>query len=304
MKTTLLLIIAATCFATTVARAQTSSRNSVDLGVTNNANLTKDNPTSDTYLRLTSSNTFKPGADKLGLRLSYVDYFSQNPNDLFTLRLSDRHETDDWNFTGAVFSNIYTSGSPGTADSAFTNVGFEVTADRDRSWGRASVAYGGGYRLRYFPSFDGRNDHTVFAMATLDKEVTSKLTLGANSEYGILLSSLPEYSRMYLDLGGTAEYLLPSDWSLSGDLSLSNSYFLNRTVTTQTQVNRNRGSGLAGTRTSAETYSSIFMSVEGMRQQTETFRWGFGLYMTNQSSASGSFDYSVTDVLAKLSLNF
>ncbi|MEK7355944.1 MAG: hypothetical protein AAB250_05815, partial [Bdellovibrionota bacterium] len=234
-----------------IAAAQTSSRNTADLGVTSNANLTKENPTSDTYVRLTTSNTLVRGDDNFGLRLGYVDYFSESSNDLFSLRLSDRRTSSNWSYTGALFTNIYTGGSPGTTDNAFTNVGLEAKGERSRPWSGAALEYGGGYRLRVFPDLDGRNDHAAFALATLDREMTSKLALGATSEFGVLLSSLSEYSRIYFDLGGTVDYQLPDSWTLTGDLLLSQSYFLNRTVTTSTAVGRSRGSGLTGSRTSA-----------------------------------------------------
>lgn len=303
MKTviTILIMLSTTPF----AMAQTSSRNTADLGVTSNANLTKENPTSDTYVRVTSSNSLVRGDDNLGLRLAYVDYAQENVNDMFSLRLSDRRTSSNWSYTGALFTNVYTYGSsPGTTDNAFTNVGAEVRAERSQAWLSNALEYGGGYRLRVFPSFDGRNDHTAFALATLDREMSSKLSLGAISEFGILLSSLSEYSRVYLDLGGTLDYQLPDSWTLTGDLTLSQSFFLNRTVTTATAVSRSRGSGATGSRTSAETYSSMALSAEGMRQQTENFKWGFGASVTNQSSASGSLDYSVLDLLARLNLNF
>ncbi|MES2965549.1 MAG: hypothetical protein V4760_16835 [Bdellovibrionota bacterium] len=288
-----------------VASAQTSSRNAAEVGMTSNANLTKENPTSDAYVRISSSNSLVRGDDTLGLRLGYVDYARENINDMFSLRISDRRTSSNWSFTGALFTNVYTYGSsPGTTDNAFTNVGAEFRGERSQSWRSNALEYGGGYRLRVFPSFDGRNDHTAFALATLDREMSSQLSLGAISEFGILLSSLSEYSRIYLDLGGTLDYQLPDSWTLTGDLTLSQSFFLNRTVTTQTAVSRSRGSGATGSRTSGETYSSLSLSAEGMRQQTETFRWGFGAFVTNQASASGSLDYSVLDVLAKLNLNF
>lgn len=300
----LIILTLATISTLSIAHAETTSRNSVEMGMTNNAYLTKTNPTSDTYLRLSTSNGLTRANDRFGLRASFTEYFKANENDLFSLRLSDRRTGGSWNYTGALFTNIYTAGAPGTTDNAFTNVGGEFAVDRDKSWGSASLNYGGGYRLRYFTDLDGRNDHTIFGMATFDKEVTAKLSLGAYTETGLLVSSLSEYSRLYFDIGGTLDYLLPADWTLSGDVMISQSYFLNRTVTTQTQVGRNRGVGVSGTRSSAETYSSFYLSAEGMRQQTAAFQWGGGIYMTNQASASGSLDYSVVDILGRLTLSF
>jgi hypothetical protein len=283
-----------------------SSRNSFDFGMTTNANLSKELPVSDSFARATTSNTVPFGSQTLGLRLSYIDYFQQSQNDALSLRLSDiiARPGSRWKYSGALVSQTYTSGNPGITDYSFTNAGFDLGAARDSQLnGPTGLEIGGGYRFRSYPSFSHRNDHTLFGAGTLDFEVSEKISAGTTSELGLMISTLPEYTRIYFELGGSLDWDLPSQWEWSNDLLLSMSSFPGRTVTATTVVTQKRG-GSSKTLTGNESYSLFSFSSEIFRKQTETLKWGFGLYMTNQSSRSGYQDYSTTQALARLILSF
>lgn len=219
------------------------SKNTFGLGVTNNANLSKDEKVSDTFMKLTSSNTTKRDSHFFGVRLGYTDYIKEHENDAFSFRLSDTvTKANNWKYGGALLGQIYTANSPGTTDESFTNIGGDLGIGRDVDLRKDLLAeFGTGYRLRYYPSFSGRNDHAGFINGSLDFDATKKLTVGGLAEMGVLFSSLPDYSRTYVDLGVSIDYELPARWDLLADLAVSQSYFTSRTLSTSTTVTQRRG---------------------------------------------------------------
>ena len=286
--------------------ADWSSRDGVDFGVTSNANLTKDNPVADEYVRLTSSNSMKAGSHFLGFRLSYADYFKESQNDSLSLKLSDSYQTTTpWKVNAAIVSRIYTQTNPGTTDTSFTNVGFDVSGSRPFHLIRGlHQEFEAGYRFRDYTSIEGRNDHNFFGAISIDKELSEKLDLGASTEIGLLASSISDYSRAYIEIAGSVDYQLPESWNWSSELSLAENSYTSRTISTQTVVNQQRGRRVVGTSAALESYLLLTASTEVMRKESQSFRWGFSLSGMNESSASGSLDFTTADLMARLLWNF
>ncbi len=260
----------------------------------------------DGYLKVASNNRWRVSAHTLGFRASYVDFFSQSQNDALSIRVSDAFAPDGsaWKFSGALMTNIYTSGSPGTTDESFTSYGMDFAAVREKSLAQATLLeFGGGSRLRFFPSFSGRTDFVFYGSAAIDHEFNGKLTMTGFTELGLLLSTLPDYSRTYLDIGGSADYALPARWNWTTELSIGQSFFMSRSVSTTTLVTERRGRMISGTRTENESYSSFNFSTEAIRKETESFKWGASLSSTNQTSKSGYQDFSAVDIMARLIWN-
>ena len=282
------------------------SKNGFDLGYTSNANLTSEDPEGDMFYRIVTSNTLTSDNHSYGLRLGYSDYFTENVNDVLSLRLQDVWRAPrSITYRASVLGQYFPNGSSGTTESAFNSFGAEFSAAKD--WERNSTLYGdwgGGYRFRHYPSFKGRHDHTGFVGSTLNYELSPKTELGAYGEVGLLFSSLGEYSRMYVDLGGTIEYKISSHWMWESDLSISQSYFVDRSVTTQTQVTNKRGRIATNTSETNEKYMLFAASSQLMKNQSSTFRWGGSFGVVNQDSTSGLQDYSALELLAKASVNF
>ena len=105
---------------------------------------------------------------------------------------------------------------------------------------------------------------------------------------------------MYLELGASADFLLPQRWEWSNELMVGQTGFTSRTVSTTTVVTQKRGVKSVGTVSENEAYSSFSLATELMRKQTLNFKWGVGLYSKQQSSKSGYEDYASLDVLARV----
>lgn len=270
------------------------SRNEFDLGTTDNAYLTKDARKSDTFMLAGTSNYWQRDAHELQLRLSYKDYFVENPNDVFGWKVGDRFKSGDWSFTGALLGQQYTAGSPGTTDNSYDNIGLDFRAEREEDWGADLTAIqAGGFRVRDYTSFGGgRIDNNPFAGFVLERKIGESLHLSGVSEAGIVLSNLPDYSRLYYELSGLVDYDLGARWSWTGDLTIGQSYFLNRTISTPIDRLNRRGIRVAGSATSREAYSDIFLSTGAVRRQSGNFRWGGEVSSSSQSSRSGWQDYS------------
>lgn len=302
MKTHLLIVltIVLTLCPERVFAAFTRSQNEASVGWTDNAYLIKNGKKSDLFWRVSSANSFERGGHDLGLRLNYTDYISENPNDVLGLRLSDTFKVANWKWTGALLAQNYLYGNPGTTESSFSHFGVDIFASQDRKLNQlTALEYGGGYKLRYYPSFSGRTDQYGFGRATIDREMSNRFTLGGHVESGVLLSTLSEYSRFVFELGGLSDFELRSDLAWTSELILRKSMFLNRTVDTPVSVGGGR-IRRAGTRTEAETYDFVSLATEIMHRRTKALRMGGGLALNNQSSKSGDQDYSEVELLARM----
>lgn len=288
------------------AHAEMSSRNSADIGFTDNANLATTNKESDMYYRLATNNQIPSGEHTFSFRLAYMDYLREHQNDYTSLTLQDSWgDPKRTYFTAAIYGQWYPNGSSGTTESSFDSFGLNFLAGRD--WKVANKypgEFGAGYKLRYYPSFDGRNDHYGFGFASATHEVNRRLNVLGYGEGGTVYSSLPDYTKLFFELTGTVEYLLPHRWLWSSDLILGQSYFLDRSITTQTRVANKSGRARLRTETGNERYTNITLATEAMRTEKVNFKWGGGASVTNQSSRSGDQDYSAFTIEAKLLLTF
>lgn len=276
------------------------SRNELDLGFTNNAYLVSDNAKADTYLYALSSNTWNRNSHEIFLRLSYRDYFVEKPNNLLTWKAGDDFKHGRWNWTAAVVGQNYTSGSPGTTDNSYDNIGADVTAETQSSLSSTTdLFYGGGLRFRDYTAMEGRLDHTGFATGRIEHHITPKLLLSGYGEGGLILSSLSDYSRLYFDFGGSADYDLDTRWTWTSEISLGQSYFLTRTVSTPVAAVNRRGKRITNTSTAQERYSNILVSTGALCRQSERFRWGGEINSTTQASLSGLEDYSALTVMGR-----
>lgn len=289
---------------TTTANAQVTSRNSADIGFTSNANLTTENKESDLFLRVATSNRFpRSGKQATSFRLSYMDYFEQNENDYLAASLQNQWgDKKNRIFTLALAAQHFPNGGSGVTETAFNNYGLNFSLAK--GWQRNSFDgdFGAGYKMRYYPDFEGRNDHNGYGFASGTYEISSRLVLNGYAESGLTVSSLSEYTRLYGEITGTVEYLLPDRWTWANELTLGRSHFLDRSVTTQTRVVRKRVT--TQTSTANERYTNFSLASELMRSQAENFKWGAGATVANQSSLSDLQDYSVITLEAKLILHF
>src|SRR5438445_13178412 len=104
--------------------AEWSSRNRMETGMTDNAQLSETNRESDFFLSVGTNNTFSFPDYDLGFRLGYRDYSKDNSNDVLSWGLSDRLKClGDKTCQVELKGQEYVYGEPGNTDSSFSNYG-------------------------------------------------------------------------------------------------------------------------------------------------------------------------------------
>ena len=299
------LLVSLTVLTATMARAEFASRTESKLGYTSNANLEATETDSDFFLALSTSNNYRLDKNTVGLRLGYNEFFKQDLNDVFNWRLSDRYVmSTKWSFYGALFGQRYPRGAPGTTDQSFDNNGFDLKADRAvEITGSSELIVGPGLQHRRYTEI-GRGDTTVYATAEYDHELSQRTEINSRAEFGIVGSSVPEYSKYYLELALGGNFLARPDLLVTGEIGLRRSVFTNRTISSTTVTSRRRGQTITSTIEEKETYSAVDLSVSLLKTVNENLKAGTGLATTSNSSASGYYDYSVLELYGNLILSF
>jgi hypothetical protein len=291
------------------ASAEIRSRNELGIGMTDNANLESTDRDSDMIMKVATVNYLDHGPYTFGLRLGFLNYNTQDTNDVFSWRLSAsgdlRSALKGWKAYVGVYGNHYPQGAPGTTDTSFDNVGFDVSADRvQQLTSKVDMTFGPGYQFRRYTQFDNRTDHTFFGFADFDFLVTPLFSAGAHSEIGLMFSSLSEYSRSYFEFGGNTVYNLSRSWDWLCDLTVRYSGFFHRTISQNVVTTNRRGIRATSTKEEQETYSNLSLSTEFDYKVSSSATLAFSLNHITQDAKSGTQNYSATEIMARGILTF
>ncbi|UOF01272.1 hypothetical protein [Bdellovibrio reynosensis] len=273
--------------------------------MTDNAQRTDANKESDFFFALGTSNRFTMPGHVLGLRLKYQDYSNENPNDVLSYGISDEmkclgDKTCEFEFKGQE----YVYGEPATTDYSFTNYALAGAVTKTQGLKRnMDLDLTAAAEVRNYPSLN-RLDTTAYFRATLGYDATTLLYLEANGESGLVISSASEYSLMYFDISGMAEYAVDRNWTMTGELGVKQTVFLNRDLTTETTVTRRNGRTVSLVDTSKETYNALYLSFEGNYTVSLDHTAGIGLRSFKQNSRSGYQDYTENEIIAKWLVTF
>jgi hypothetical protein len=302
--------------AANTAQAEFRSRNRIGVGVTDNANLESTNTDSDSFLRLTSTNTLNDNNNTFGVRLGYTGYATQISNDTFSWRLFERYRPDsegeksNWTFEGALSGTHYPHGAPGTTDTSFEHYTLALGTGYERPLTeKVRVAVEPSYTLTQYPSLSQRIDNTLSGLVSLEVEASSNIMLDGRAELGFTSSSLSDYTSTFVEIGGGADFELSESWTAATGLSVKQTYFPDRLLSTTTTVTSRRGrrtttttSTAAGNDHEVYTMSTVFGELNySMNSVTQV---GTELDWSKQASRSGTQDYTVTEFLVKASLAF
>ncbi|WP_373997950.1 hypothetical protein [Bdellovibrio bacteriovorus] len=288
------------------ALAEWSSRNRLEVGMTDNALRTDSEKEGDFFFLAGTSNKFYsvPG-HILGLRLQYQDYNKTDTNDMLSFGVSD--ELDCFGYRTCEFElkgQEYVHGEPATTDSSFNNYAFAAAVTQSKDLRQSlTLDLSAGYEARSFSSLS-RFDNSIFGSATLGYDLTSQVYMEGYGEAGVILSSASEYSAFYIDMSILTDYTLNRYWNISAELGLKQTSFLSRDLTTETQVTRKNGKVVSQVDTSKETYSALYLSAEAMRHFTASSSGSFVLRSYQQRSRSGYQDYKENEILAKWLITF
>ncbi|WII73738.1 hypothetical protein QJS83_07595 [Bdellovibrio sp. 22V] len=288
-----------------VALAEWSSRNRMELGMTDNALLTDTNKESDFFYVFGTRNTLDWNQHVLGLRLGYSDYSKENANDVLSWGLSDRLKCfTDKNCEIELRGQEYVYGEPMTTDSSFSNYGLRLAMEKSLNLHFASsFDLATTYEAKNYYSL-GRLDHVLSEVATLGYEVSPVLYLEGIGEAGLALSSASEYSSYFLQISGALEYQLDAKWVLSGELGFKQTSFLSRDLTTETQVTRKNGRVVSQVDTSKEAYTNVFLYFDATRSLFANGSAGVSLQSSQQKSRSGYQDYNELVLAGKFLINY
>lgn len=296
---TLLLVL------TSSALADWTSRNRLELGMTDNALLTNTHKESDFFLSLGTRNSLKTDDNVFGLRLGYKDYSKENSNDVLSWGLSDRLKCwSDKTCQVELRGQEYVYGEPMTTDNSFSNYGAAFSVEKNYAFSaRTTLDLTTAYEARDYYSLN-RLDHILSENAVYGYELNPATYLEATGEIGLNLSSESAFSSYYILASGLIEYQLTSQWDLTGELGFKQTNFLSRDLTTETQITRKNGQVVSKVDTAKERYSTVFLTVEANRTLSSDMSAGFSLQNYSQKSRSGYQDYNETVLLGKFLVNY
>lgn len=285
--------------------ADWSSRNKLELGMTDNALLAKTDKESDLFIALSSRNSFTINQHTLGMRLGYRDYNKENSNDALSWGLSDKLSC--WTDKACEFEirgQEYVYGEPMTTDSSFSNYGAVVSVEKSRSLAaRTTLDLTTSYEFRNYNSLN-RTDHSLSEFAVLGYDFAEDLYGELIGEVGLALSSSSEFSSYHFSLSALMEYQLDRLWTLAGELGFKQTHFLSRDLTTETLVTKKNGQVVSLIDTSKEVYSALFFTLEANREISSRLSTGISLQTYQQKSRSGYQDYNENIILGKFLVNF
>lgn len=286
------------------ALAQWTLRNKLEAGMTDNATLSDTNKESDFLMSLGTTSTYRLSEHAFGLRLGYRDYSKENSNDVLSWGLFDQTKCfSDKNCSVQLKGQEYVYGEPMTTDSSFSNYGLLASVEKSSEINsRSTLDITGSYEAKNYYS-QNRLDNTISIQAVLGFEPRPVIYLEALGESGLVISSNNDFSAMYFELAGTVEYRHSKDLEFSGEIDLKQTRFLSRDISSTAQITR--GNRVITTQSSTkETYSLVSLGGEANYHFSMDDYFGLSLYNRQQRSHSGYQDYSETELLAKVFINF
>lgn len=227
--------------------AEIQGKQSLGLFYTSNADLVSSQPTADAFTRLDSKWYGQVQDVPFYFGLSWYNYAKQKSNNMLSLNLSteklqESHIAGDYQLIPKLFHRNYIFNSAATSDTSFTNTGFGL--DFEKSWQKDSglnLSAMAGFESRHFHQFKNRWDHEGHITGDIQFELASKILLNGFSGLGLVLSSLSEYSHLFLDLGFGAQGPINADWTWNSELQITQKNYLNRTITQATEITNRRG---------------------------------------------------------------
>jgi hypothetical protein len=280
------------------------------LGFTNNAYLTDVDEESDFFWRVGGTYTSKQGEHTPRIRLTYTDYFQEDPNDSLGWRIADHYQPrkrlGEWSYRGSLFGRHYTQGSPGTTDLSYSHIGVDGSMEQERKLGgKALLTWGPGAEIRKYLDNNSRNDISTFISATVDFETAPDLQFGTLANVGFVFSNQSDFSRMFLEAGGNVTYNIKNEWDWFTEIVLRRTHFTGRTVTDETTTSKARGK-IVSVRSveTKESYTGVTVTTELSRIMSPSSRVSGELAILQQSSESGLQDYSAVELFGRWIWNF
>ncbi|MGZ6445604.1 MAG: hypothetical protein ACXWRG_16005 [Bdellovibrio sp.] len=272
--------------------------------MTDNASLTDTDKKSDFLMSLGTTNTFKFSEQTFGLRLGYRDYNKEKTNDVLSWGLSDQVKClTDITCSIQLKGQEYVYGEPMSTDYSYSNYGAAASiAKMTELNSRTTFDLTGSYEGKDYYS-QKRFDNIFSTQIVLGYEPEPVWYLEGLAEAGLDSSSNSDYSSVYFDLAGTLEYHFNKKWVATGDIDVKETSFLSRSVTTTATITR--GNKVINTQSTAkEYYNAVSAGAELNHQFNTNSKAGISLYNRKQKSYSGYQDYSETEILAKVFINY
>ncbi len=307
--TNLLIFTACTTF-TSVTFAETIGKYSLGGYYTSNANLESTDANSDTYTRFDAKLYGSISENPVYFGIAWVNYSTQNSNDFLTATVSTETESSaneigQFQIILKLFHRNYLSNSATTSDISFTHTGIGIDFEKDFApIQKATFSAAVGYEGRHFPSFSNRIDNELHATGDVFYELNPHVKFSGFGGLGIIVSSLNEYARLFLDIGAGASGPITDQVSWGADLQLLRNTYLSRKVNQATEITDRRGRGRIVTSDASEASLLTIMQGTISMQLDPQFSLKGGIETSSQSSNNPINSYSNFEVFASVNLRY
>ena len=241
------LFVILTVQANAQTEAEIQGKQSLGFFYTSNANLAYTQPIADTYSRLDSKWYGDIQDVPFYFGLSWYNYAKEKSNNMLSVTLSSdlaqESETfGSYRIVPKIFHRNYIFNTAATSDSSFTNTGIgldlEKTLQKNSSLDISSSV---GLESKRFSQFENRWDHEGHITGDIEYDLNPTLHLNGFSGFGLVFSTLSEYSHSYLDLGFGASGPINADWTWSSEIQIVQKNYFNRTISQSTEITNRRG---------------------------------------------------------------
>ncbi len=287
------------------ASAETTGKQGLGFYSTSNANQTSE-ASPDTFTQVTSRWTTDVDENPWRYGLTWLNYNKEKANNLLSLSLGAELNFDKDSSTKTIYlprivHRNYVLGQAATSDTSFTNtsVGMDVEFSQEKV-GRWENTYTLGYEARHYPDLK-RIDNEAHAIADFQFEVNTRIQLFALTTGGILISNSSAYSKFFADINFGSDILLSEGWFLNLEILQSQSIYLSRNISQQTEVTNRRGT-VVGYSTAKELIAVSTLKADVRYMVNDIFNLQSGVSASSQSSNNPLNNYRSAEIFLSLGL--
>lgn len=274
------------------------------LGVTSNANLVQENPSSDRILKLGGLTRFPLLKSNGRFSLRYTDYAKESGNDLFSadLGVSGLPSHVPSSTYGARLSlRDYVKDDVGSTDEGFTHYGVIGNATLDGGVSKHGTwTYTPQVDLEHYPRFSSRNDLELSFRAEYEMlSVKHQADVSFGLTPALLVSSMGDFSKISVQFSADYEQEIGDDSKWGAYAGLLPTRYLSRETTSTALLIRGRKTTV--TNLSAKETTLLFSpGIWWSKNLSSEFEFRTELSANFQNSKSDSFNYREFQAFASL----
>ncbi len=266
---------------------------------TSNADLSRDDPSSDLVFRIGGVSRFSMGPNLGRFVLHYTDYSKHSENDSLSAILGTTwparvlRDKSSLTFGLRALLSDYVHDQAGTTDESFTHYGVAGSLAWERKSSKAGTwTITPQVDLEHYPKFADRSDIDLSTRAEFaGAGMKSEFTLAATP--GLLVSTENDFSKFYLSLSADYEQALTDSSHWGASVALTPSLYTSRTANKSTVVLSGRGKRATAT-TLTEKEETLLLTPGLWWSKALSLDWEFRAdsYLNVQSSKSDAYSFT------------